>query len=278
MKSLIQNAVNKLPYLRKLKPSGKEMMKIGYLLYQCNICGEACETRVDALDREQPSCPNCGSTVRMRAIIHMLSLELFGKSIPLPEFPHMPDIKGVGMSDWVGYAFPLAHKLGYTNTFYHKEPKLDITSIEPSRGGTLDFIISSDVFEHVAPPVSVAFANACRLLKPSGVMIFIVPYINDLGSVTKEHFSDLYQYKIIKTSSGYILKNSTREGVEQVFDNLVFHGGEGSTLEMRVFSESSLLEEFHKAGFSRVKIYREPYFDYGIYWKHDWSLPMAARV
>lgn len=190
----------------------------------------------------------------------------------------MPDIKGVGMSDWIGYAHLLAHKLGYTNTYYHKGPKLDITSIEPSREGTLDFIISSDVFEHIAPPVSVAFANARRLLKPSGVLIFTVPYTNDPGSVTHEHFPDLYQYEVMKTRSGYILKNITREGVEQRFDNPVFHRGEGTTLEMRAFSESSLLEEFQKAGFSRVKIYREPYFDYGIYWKHDWSLPMTARV
>jgi len=134
------------------------------------------------------------------------------------------------------------------------------------------------VFEHIPPDVSIAFANSHRLLKQSGVMIFTVPYINDVGSKTKEHFPELYQYEIIKSNTGYILKNITREGVEQSFDNPVFHDGEGFTLEMRVFSENSLLEEFHNAGFSGVKIYQEPYFDYGIYWKHNWSLPMAARV
>ncbi|MGH9903496.1 MAG: hypothetical protein ACRD68_16940, partial [Pyrinomonadaceae bacterium] len=79
----------------------------------------------------------------------MLSTELFGESLALTDFPERRDISGIGMSDWDGYAAPLALKLGYQNTYYHQEPKLDITSIEPALESTLDFIISSDVFEHV---------------------------------------------------------------------------------------------------------------------------------
>ena len=139
-----------------------------------------------------------------------------------------------------------------------------------------DFIISSDVFEHVPPPVSIAFANARKLLKPGGVLVFTVPYIKD--GKTREHFPDLYKYEIIKKGSRCFLKNTTRDGVEQIFDNLVFHGGAGATLEMRVFSESSLREEFAKAGFNNITIYREPDFDHGIYWPNDWSLPIAARA
>jgi len=80
--------------------------------------------------------------MRMRSIIHLLSLELFAESIPLSDFPFQPSLKGIGMSDWDGYAEPLAKKLGYTNTFYHKEPRLDITAIDPDSERTLDFIIS----------------------------------------------------------------------------------------------------------------------------------------
>ena len=39
--------------------------------------------------------------------------------LALPDFPVHPEIKGVGLSDWDGYAIPLKHKLGYENTFYH---------------------------------------------------------------------------------------------------------------------------------------------------------------
>jgi len=246
------------------------------LRYRCNICGQMCETKISELGRETPSCAGCGSTVRMRAIIHMLSMELFGKSLALPDFPARPDITGIGMSDWDGYAIPLAHKLGYKNTYYHQDPKLDITSIDSSIEGSLDFIISSDVFEHIVPPVSIAFENARRLLKPAGVLIFTVPYSQD--GRTHEHFPDLYHYKIMETGGRRILENKTRDGREQRFDNLVFHGGSGATLEMRVFSESGLMEEFNGAGFKKVKLYKDPNLAHGVYWIHDWSLGMTARL
>ena len=213
--------------------------------------------------------------MRFRAIIHILSMELFGQSFSLPNFPTRPDIRGYGMSDWEGYAIPLAKSLNYTNTYYHQNPKLDIINIDSSLEGTLDFLISSEVFEHVAPPVSIAFKNAFRLLKKGGIFIFTAPYKKN--GRTKEHFPDLYKYQIIKERQNYILKNITIDGREQVFTDLCFHGGAGSTLEMRVFSEPSLKEEFTKAGFRNVLIYKDPYFDHGIYWNSDMSLPIVAR-
>ena len=205
--------------------------QLGSLIYRCNICGETCQAKVDKLGREIPSCPACGSTVRMRAIIHLLSTELFSKSLALPDFPSRPEIKGVGLSDWKGYANPLAQKLNYTNTFYHQEPKLDIANINPAFEGSLDFLIASDVLEHVTPPVSVCFENMYKLLKPGGVVIFSVPYTPE--GITQEHFSDLHQYSITKQNEHYILRNITKDGHEQIFENLVFHGGEGATLETR---------------------------------------------
>jgi hypothetical protein len=44
---------------------------------------------------------------------------------------------------------------------------------------------------------------------------------------------------------------------------------------MRFFSENGLLSEFKKAGFN-VKICAEPYWDFGIFWKGAWSLPIVA--
>jgi SAM-dependent methyltransferase len=252
----------------------------GTLFFRCNICGSPCKAGISELKREKPSCPVCGSTVRQRAIIDVLSKELFGESIILTEFPTRHDIIGIGMSDWIGYAAILEKKLGYKNTYYHRKPNLNITSIDPLFEGTLDFIISTDVFEHVAPPVSVAFENARKLLKPNGVLIFSVPYTKD--NQTNEHFPDLHKFKIIKSGDSYILRNITQHGDEQVFDNLIFHGDSdgafGATLEMRFFSESSLMEEFAKAGFKNVKFYKEANFEYGIYWECDVSLPIALRI
>jgi SAM-dependent methyltransferase len=248
---------------------------IGTLYYQCNICGRACETPVVELGRETPSCV-CGSTVRSRAIIHLLSLELFGHSFALPDFPIRPDLRGWGMSD-AGFTDSLSQKTGYINTFYHQEPRFDISApLDPKLEGTLDFLISTEVFEHIAPPVAPSFANARRLLKPTGVLIFTVPYT--LEPTTAEHFPELHQYELIERDGDLpILKNTTRDGHLQWFDKLVFHGGVGATLEMRVFSQSGLLEELEKAGFGDINISSEPCWEFGIYWSQLWSLPITAR-
>ena len=111
---------------------------LGILYYRCNICGRICETPVVDLGREKPSCV-CGSTVRSRAIIHLLSTELFGHSLALPEFPERPDLHGWGMSDAI-YPDLLSQKIGYINTYYHQEPRFDITApLDPVFEGTLDF-------------------------------------------------------------------------------------------------------------------------------------------
>ena len=252
-------------------------MKSRRLQYQCNICGTQCKNKITDLTRENPTCPNCGSTVRMRAIIYLLSINLFKSSLILDDFPVRKDLYGLGMSDWDGYAIILTQKCSYTNTFYHKEPHLDIAKqLDPHLFGKYDFIISSDVFEHVNPPISVSFNNVKDLLKPHGFLIFTVPY-EKYGEI-KEHFPNLYKYEIIETDGQYILKNTTKSNEVQIYDNLVFHGGEGDTLEMRVFSENSIITQMRKAGFNKIDICHEDYLEYGIHWDVNWSLPIIARL
>jgi SAM-dependent methyltransferase len=243
------------------------------IIYRCNICGRICHSYINDIGREKPSCA-CGSTVRSRAIVHLLSILLFGESIALPDFPKRPDITGWGMSD-AGYSEKLQNKLNYLNTFYHQEPKFDISEpLDPSYEKTLDFLISTEVFEHIAPPVSRSFENAFRLLKPTGALIFSVPY--NLEKSTIEHFPDLYDYSLDKIDNNFLLSNKSKDGKIQTYDHLVFHGGPGTTLEMRVFSESGLFWEFEKAGFSRIRILTEPYLKFGIYLQDNWSLPLIA--
>ncbi|VVB63913.1 Methyltransferase domain protein [uncultured archaeon] len=245
-------------------------MKISF---KCNIC---CEDNfmadVELLNREFTLCTKCGSSPRSRAMVHILSTELFGHSIPLPDFPHKPNIKGIGLSDWEGFAKPLSLKIGYTNTYYHQEPKLDISNINENYKGKYDFIICSDVFEHVLPPVSIAFKNCYNILKKNGLLIFSVPY--NLEKETKEHFPNLYKFEISERQGKKYLNNITRDGIEEEYDNLIFHGGDGATLEMRMFSENPLMREIYQAGFNEVKMYRM-YLRYGIYWPEPIAFPMA---
>lgn len=250
-------------------------IKYGTLAFRCNICGSSCCSPMSSLSRETASCNTCGSTVRMRGIVHSLSMALFGESLSIDDFPLRKDIVGIGMSDWEPYAERLTEKLSYKNTFYHKDPLLDICSITSAdEERNLDFVISTDVFEHVAPPVSRAFENTYKILKPGGHFIFSVPY--SLESKTKEHYPELFDWKVEKRDE-WVLINKTRSGEVHEHTGLVFHGGEGETLEMRVFCESALLEELSKAGFEEIKIMKEPCFEHGIYWPSLWSLPILAR-
>lgn len=265
--------INNLKSIAKKYNSDELNQKI---TFQCNICGRTSKTRRGDITREQVTCVYCGSTMRLRSIIHLLSTELYGESLPLTEFPENKNLVGVGMSDWEEYACVLEKKLGYTNTYYDKEPKLDIKSIDPAQEGKYDFIISTDVFEHVSPPVSVAFENCRRLLKSGGFMIFSVPYVN--GPDTIEHFPDLYDYKIVNKKKP-VLVNVTREGVRQEFHEMRFHGGEGFTLQMRLFSRTSLMDEFRRAGFDEIRVMDKPFYKYGILQdRMNDSFPMLVKL
>jgi len=247
------------------------------ICFECNICGERCLAAIDQLQREVSSCQACGSSPRYRAIIRALSLELFGQNIILPDFPVRCEISGLGMTDWDGYAVKLAEKFSYTNTYYHQEPKLDISNSEVPENliQSSDFIISSEIFEHVVPPVQRAFENSFKLLKPGGVLVLTVPYGTQAETV--EHFPELCDFTILADNGSYRLENVTRSGEVQQFHDLIFHGGPGSTLEMRVFAEAALLRHLTEAGFEAITVHRTPDLSHGIWWPEAWSFPLSAR-
>jgi len=211
----------------------------------------------------------------VRAVISLLSEELLGVSMPVSDFPVMKGIRGIGMSDSPELAERLAEKLDYTNTFYHQAPRFDVTHPDPNEFGRYDFILTSEVMEHVPPPVEQAFANLFRLLKPDGLLVMTTPYT--LGGKTKEHFPELHQFTLAQLGEETVLVNRRRDGSVEVFDDLVFHGGPGSTVEMRVFTEESLRELLLGAGFSSVRVAFEDVLEFGVELAEKWSLPMVAR-
>jgi SAM-dependent methyltransferase len=243
--------------------------------FVCNICGTVCERPPEGISREGETCPVCHSSARVRAVISLLSEEMLGVSMPVSEFPMLKEIRGIGMSDSPELAERLAAKLDYTNTFYHQAPHFDVTHPDPNDFGRYDFILTSEVMEHVPPPVEQAFANLFRLLKPDGLLVMTVPYT--LVGKTKEHFPELHNFTLAQLGAETVLVNRRRNGSVEVFDNLVFHGGPGSTVEMRVFTEGSLRELLLGAGFSSVRVAFEDVSEFGVELAEKWSLPIVAR-
>jgi hypothetical protein len=180
------------------------------------------------------------------------------------------------MSDWEGYAGTLGNKLAYMNTFYHQEPRLDIANVPEDLVGKHRFVISSDVFEHIPVfALEAAFRNSRRLLSDEGAFIFTVPFVKD--GETKEHFPRMHDFRIVEADGKRVLHNRTADGYEETFDDLNFHGGDGMTLEMRVFSEPDLRRHLQNAGFSSIEVCSEHFPEFGILWPMDFHVPIVAR-
>jgi SAM-dependent methyltransferase len=79
-------------------------------------------------------------------------------------------------------------------------PGLDETEF-----GKYDFVICSDVFEHVASPVERSFNSLARLLKPSGVLIVTALYT--LAEGTIEHFPTIHEIGLTEINGRPVLVN-----------------------------------------------------------------------
>lgn len=245
-------------------------------MFTCNVCGSRNPSPGRALAREEPSCSHCGSTVRTRALLRALSLELFGVTLTLDEFPRVKSLAGLGTSDPAQYSDRLSQKCDYRNTFYHREPRFDVVNPPAHEFGRYDFVVSSEVLEHVAPPVESAFASIFQLLKPAGFLLMTVPY--SIEASMKEHYPDAHEFGFVTLGGRLTLVNRTRSGQVQLFDDPVFHiAWGGGALEMREFTEASLGELLKTTGFGSVRIYSEDDPAFGIFHAEQWSLPIAAR-
>jgi SAM-dependent methyltransferase len=233
--------------------------------YRCNICGSNNWLEKQLFHRELAICHKCGANARFRGIISIVG-QILGEELhtPLSNWKVRKHISGIGMSDWPGYANLLQKKLNYQNTFYDRKPQLDIMNLSSNYVGKYDFIICSDVFEHILQPLQRGFDNLLQLLKPGGHLVFSVPYTR--ADQTVEHYPGLRDYKMFDFQGGKIIVNRDEAGQLQVYDKPVFHGGEGTTLELRVFCETDVLSRLGQAGFKNIHIYDQPQLSIGYYW------------
>ena len=208
------------------------------------------------LSREGGKAYATGTWMRMREVIYALTKALNLKPV-LTLNQENKKIKGISLSDESICSMILDRLFDHKNTFFHKEPFLDILNpTEEFRN--LDFIISSDVFEHVPPPIEAAFENCFNMLNKGGALILTIPYLLE-HEETIEHFPNLYNWRLIEENDGknvkrFYIENITKEGNKEILSDINFHGGSGQTIEMRIFALNSILKIAKKIGFNINKV------------------------
>jgi SAM-dependent methyltransferase len=222
--------------------------------FLCNVCGTSNYLPRRRLVREDGSCSKCQCYGRLRSMMYAVTSRFSPDEAVLARMLPRKEIRGLGCSDW-GYTGYLAEKFDYVNTFYDHDPRLDLCSVDWScwAPGSFDFITCTDVLEHVEPPVGRTLENMYRLLKPGGVAILTAP--TTLEPATCEHFPDLYDWRIATEGEKRVLLNRRRNGADERFDDLCFHGGEGLTLEFRRFSRQGLIDGVQQAGLRAATIH-----------------------
>ena len=126
--------------------------------------------------------------------------------------------------------------------------------------------------------MSAAFCGARDLLKAGGLLVLTIPYDLDRDR-DREHFPDLHRWAVSPDADGrQTLVNQTIDGRIQTYRDLVFHGGNGLTLEMRRFSLGWILDELNQAGFHSIQVEDASHAEFGIHWINPWSLPITARA
>lgn len=249
-------------------------MKTSLGRFTCNVCGSENDSHARLDDREQATCASCRSSMRFRSVVLALSRAMFGMDLSLCDFPRLKSVSGMGISDSEIYADRLENRFNYLNTFYDRPPAFDLLHPDVAQFGKYDFVICSDVLEHVVENVDRAFDTLAHLLRPGGILIVTVPYT--LSSQTVEHFADLHQTGLAEVGGRTVLVNRSPAGTYDVFDQLVFHGGTGSTLEMRMFSESDLRSKLHASGLKDVRFIANGSERFGVVFSDKCSLPIVA--
>jgi SAM-dependent methyltransferase len=252
--------------------------------FKCNICGAA-NSIGDPLmkHRELLNCVNCGSSARFRGVVYAVQTEVLGgpQGAVFQTMGERKDISGIGLSDSDIYGYELARVFSYTNTFYHMEPTLDIMSKESvANYYPVDFVICSDVLEHVPPPAITAFQNLRRLVRKDGVLILTVPYLEGYESI--EHYPHLYKWKTVEVGDGIYAVVNLRRGEPgrpdrvphiECFSRPEYHGGPGETLEMRLFGEGDLRARLAYAGFLSVESIEPNISEIGYLWDYHVERP-----
>lgn len=236
--------------------------------WRCLMCGALNDQDPEVVrSREDFLCSSCGSIARHRHTALALLAGLASFDQPTP-----PRVAGI--SDDYGFAAWVRTVCDYTGFQYHEEPRLDIADVPEDLVASFQIVTTSDVLEHVPPPVHRAFAGLRRLLAPGGLLVVTVP-CRDRDGV--EHWPEMASGELVDLDDGRIVLDERRaDGSVYRHADLVWHGGAGSTLEYRVFDRGWLTTELENAGFVEIREMTTDFPKLGIEYE-PWSRVWTAR-
>lgn len=245
------------------------------ITYTCNICGTSNSEEKKLFHRELAVCRGCRANARFRGIVLALQRELLGRDAILKDVPRDSSIRGLGLSDAPVYASWLAQKFRYINTSLVSEPRLDLRTEDWKKYRNQDFIICADVLEHVPQPLDPIFRTLRSMLRPGGVLVLTVPYA-DIPN-TLEHYPHLKSFRILEKEGRRVVESLRTDGKVELHENPIFHGGEGDTLELRVFSQGDVLAYLYRAGFENIQVHDQAEPGQGYYWPPMPERPSLGR-
>lgn len=181
--------------------SDRVALALGRLPGFCNICGHATIFRVtDANFREHVPCGHCGSVYRHRQIAAVLLSQALARGRSPRLLASLADLPK-GLAVWNTEATRTLHqrlgaRLGdsYVASEFLDPALPSGTTVDGVlhadlqgshfADGSIDYILSSDVMEHV-PDVDAALADSFRILKVGGAHIFTAPFYQHRFSVER---------------------------------------------------------------------------------------------
>jgi len=130
--------------------------------------------------RERMVCPRCALNNRQRVIADAARRAVCGYRDRRPDVYLMEQVTPI--FKWMNESVPQARCIGSEYLGPDVEPGQPVRGIRHEdverlsfADASFDLILSNDVLEHVADPQK-ALAEACRVLRPGGVLLMTVPF------------------------------------------------------------------------------------------------------
>lgn len=215
--------------------------------WTCIVCGEHHAGPPPDIRREGGFCPSCQSSLRNRATVLALLYGLAYEPQPIADLPEDWSRRGVGCSDHVATAGRLAGRMSYTNTYYHRYPRLDVLRPPEDLLGELEFVICSNVMEHVEPPHQRGYEGLYAVLRDGGFAVVSIPVFDQPHSF--EHYPGMARYELL---DGPAVRWWDQDGVVHLDQDPEMHDGEGLVLAFRRFAPADEAAALERAGFHPV--------------------------